>query len=184
VALEEEQPPDDRELEAHLQRHLDEFAQPWRVRLTQLYLSEDRRADAAEGEARHLLDEIRAGRMTAEAALEQGDPFLLGDQLSWQTREALSELMGSGFADGVAELPAGEWSGPIRSGYGWHLVRIDAVRPAMVPSLDVVRDRVLQSVLEGRREWRLRETLKALRARYTVKVEKPSLAPAMAEGHG
>jgi parvulin-like peptidyl-prolyl isomerase len=184
VALEGEQPPDDRELEGQLQRHLDQFAQPWRVRLTQLYLSEDRRGDAAEGDARHLLDEIRAGRVTAEAALEQGDPFLLGDQLPWQTAEALSELMGPGFADGVAELPPGEWSGPLRSGYGWHLVRVDAVRPAIVPSLDVVRGRVLQAVLEERREWRLRETLKALRARYAVEVEDSSLAPAMAEVRG
>jgi hypothetical protein len=184
VALEGEQPPDDRELEGHLQRHLDQFAQPWRVRLTQLYLSEDRRGDAAEGDARHLLDEIRAGRVTAEAALEQGDPFLLGDQLPWQTGEALSELMGPDFADGVAALPPGEWSGPLRSGYGWHLVRVDAVRPAIVPSLDVVRGRVLQAVLEERRAWRLRETLRALRARYAVKVEEPSPAPVIAEGHG
>jgi parvulin-like peptidyl-prolyl isomerase len=184
VALEGEQPPDDWELEGHLQRHLDQFAQPWRVRLTQLYLSEDRRGDAAEGDARHLLDEIRAGRVTAEAALEQGDPFLLGDQLPWQTGEALSELMGPDFAHGVAELPPGEWSGPLRSGYGWHLVLVDAVRPAMVPSLDVVRDRVLQAVLEERREWRLWETLKALRARYAVRVEDSSLAPAMAEVRG
>ena len=79
--------------------------------------------------------------------------------------------MGPGFAAGVAALPPGEWSGPLRSGYGWHLVRVDAVRPAMVPSLDVVRDRVLQAVLEERRAWRLRETLKALRARYAVRVD-------------
>ena len=183
VALEGEQSPDDGELEAYLQRNLDQFAQARRIRLTQLYLSEDQRGEAAEAAARHLLDEIRAGRLTAETVLEHGDPFLLGDQLPWQTRAALSELMGATFADGVAELPAGEWSGPLRSGYGWHLVRVDAVRPAVVPSLDAVRDRVLHAVAQERREWRLRETLKALRARYAVQVEDQAPAPAMAAWH-
>jgi peptidyl-prolyl cis-trans isomerase C len=173
VPLPQETPPSEDELEAWLRQHPDPFMEPWRVRLSHVYLSEDQRGVAAEAEARHLLAELRATRLAPAGAPALGDPFLLGHHLPWQTRQGLQRTFGGPFADAVAALEPGVWSEPIRSSYGWHLVWVDDMTPAEVPALAVVRDKVRAAVLEGRRERRLRQTLIELHTRYAVHVDHP-----------
>ena len=73
-------------------------------------------------------------------------------------------------------LPAfrpGQWSGPVASGFGLHLVRIRAVQASAKPKLADVRQR-----LEN--DWRA-QTVKAREAKayqalldgYTIKIAKP-----------
>jgi hypothetical protein len=174
-------PPGDDELEAFLQSHPDRFRESWRIRLSHVYLSDDRRGAAAEADAHRLLGELRAGRLAPDEAPALGDPFLHGHRLSWLTRQGLQLRFGHAFADAAAELEPEVWSDPIRSSYGWHLVFVHAARPPALPALAAVRDEVLRAVLEGRQERRVRETMDALRARYSIQVESlPSAGRASA----
>ena len=189
VPLAEEVPPDENELQAYLQEHGDAFIEPWRVRLSHIYFSEDFRGAAAEADARAALDEFRKHAITPETAIEFGDPFLLGDEFSWQTRNGLAQMLGESFARAVPDLPPGAWSEPIRSDYGWHLVWVEAVRPAELPALADIRDQVREKVLAERREGRLHQSLQEMRARYAIRIEAPWISkddtPTAGEaGHG
>lgn len=166
-----EVPPDDNELEAFLAAHPDRFMEPWRIRLSHVFVNDDKRRRHAEADASALLDRIRAAGLGPDDAPETGDPFLLGHHLTWQTRQGLGHILGDSFAEAAMDLKPGVWSGPIRSTYGWHLVWAHDVAPAAVPELAKVRDRVLRAVLEARRDWRERETLKSMRAGYSIRVE-------------
>ena len=42
---------------------------------------------------------------------------------------------GEKFAEQLATAPVGEWSGPVASGFGTHLVRVSAIEPAQLPTL-------------------------------------------------
>lgn len=179
-----ETPPDDAELEAYLQRHPERFMQPRRVRLSHVYLSEDRRGEAAKDDANRLLDELRAGAVGPDEAARLGDPFLLGHHFAWQTRQGLQKALGGDFAETAVRIEPRVWSGPVRSGFGWHLVWVEDVRPATTPALAAVHDRVLRAVLEERREWRVQETLKVLRANYTIEAERPQASVADATPAG
>jgi len=174
-----EAPPSEAELQAYLERHQDRFTEPRRIRLTHVYLSDDRHGNAAEADARDLLKKLRADRVGADDAPQLGDPFLLGHHLPWETRQGLEKILGEGFAEAAMTLGPDVWSGPIRSSFGWHLVWVHAVRPATVPSLAAVRDGVLRAVLEDRRERRVQESLKAMRSRYAIKVESPATESAI-----
>ncbi len=44
--------------------------------------------------------------------------------------EDVAKTFGPGFARAFFEVAPGAWTGPIESGYGWHLVWIDALTPA------------------------------------------------------
>ena len=165
--------PDDAELDAYLQRHPERFMQPWRISLWHVYLSEDQRGDATEADAQRLLVKLRANSPKPDAAPELGDPFLLGHNLVWQTRQGLRKIFGGTFADEMAQIEPGVWSGPVRSGYGWHLIWVQDVQQPATPAIAAVRDRVFRAALEERREWRVRETLKAMRAKYSITVEMP-----------
>ena len=79
---------------------------------------------------------------------------------------------GTTFRDDVvaaAEAGVGAWFGPVRSAYGWHLVRIHAYSTPRERSLDEVRDQVhldwQRQEIEQDRARRLRE----LRDAYDVR---------------
>ena len=57
--------------------------------------------------------------------VDNGIDFYMGNLIERYARPELLPIFGVEFADSLAGLPEGSWQGPIRSGRGWHLVRID-----------------------------------------------------------
>ncbi len=80
---------------------------------------------------------------------------------------------GGRFATSVEELPVGQWEGPVESGYGLHLVRVDGRVEGRIPGLDEVNDEVRRELLTMRRRDAEEAVYSALRERYTVAVEWP-----------
>jgi PPIC-type PPIASE domain len=160
--------PTQAELETYLAEHAADFAEPPRVRLTHVYVSEDAHGAAASTIASSLLDALRgAGRA---AAAGRGDAFIHGAEID-ASPDDIARLFGAGFAAALADVATGRWEGPLRSTYGLHLVWVDARTPARTPELARVRGRVLHRWLSEKREARARATIAALRGRYAVVVE-------------
>jgi len=160
--------PTEAELETYLADHAADFAEPARVRLTHVYVSEDAHGAAARAIASSLLDELRgAGRA---GAAKRGDAFIHGAEVDASPDE-ITRFFGPEFAAGLAGVATGRWEGPLRSTYGFHLVWVDGRTPARTPELARVRGRVLHRWLSEKRDARERATIAALRARYAVVVE-------------
>ncbi len=66
------------------------------------------------------------------------------------------------------ELPARAWSGPIASGYGWHVVFAEAITPQRVPDFDDIESEVRTAWMEDRRNEVRKRLYEAMRARYEV----------------
>jgi parvulin-like peptidyl-prolyl isomerase len=60
-----------------------------------------------------------------------------------QTEQAVSSFFGEEFTTAVLALEPGSWQGPIRSGYGLHLVRVSRREDSRVPEWTEVRSRVV-----------------------------------------
>jgi hypothetical protein len=166
----------DAELEDHLRRNPERFSLPASVRLSHVFLDADRRGEALEGDARRLLARLRAGHVSPETAPELGDPFLPGNHPALAARSELAKIYGSDFAAAVMRLPAGVWSGPVRSAYGLHLVWVHESLPGEPPRLADVRSRLALELAHERQEARLAAYLRDMRRRYTVRVELPAAA--------
>ncbi len=54
------------------------------------------------------------------------------------------------FEDAAFALDVGEISSPVRTQYGYHIIRIDEVKPVKTTPFEQVRDRLLKEVREGR----------------------------------
>ncbi|HEX7046724.1 MAG TPA: peptidylprolyl isomerase [Gammaproteobacteria bacterium] len=82
--------------------------------------------EAAREKAEGLRQQAIEGASFAELAMaySDGQQALEGGSLGWRELTALPTL----FTDVVADMKAGEVSEPIRSGSGWHLVRLDEIR--------------------------------------------------------
>jgi len=158
--------PPDAVLRRHLARHADRWARPACVAFSQVFLRASRPDLARDAAA--LRRELDGG--TADAA-RAGDPFPLGPTMGCTAPRRLRELFGSEFADAVLRLAPGEWSEPVHSAYGVHLVRVSAVEPGELPPLDAVRAQVADAVRAERRAHVLEKLLRHLRARYELRVE-------------
>ena len=62
----------------------------------------------------------------------------------------------------------GSWSEPLRSGFGWHLVKVTATEPAKVLPFEQVLPDVRAAWLQDATAKARRRQLDALRSRYQV----------------
>ncbi|MEX0341761.1 MAG: peptidyl-prolyl cis-trans isomerase [Erythrobacter sp.] len=84
----------------------------------------------------------------------------------------LEAVFGRQFASGLSQLPTGKaWQGPIRSGYGWHLVRLEGRTAGSVPPLAEIRERVEADWRSATIAARRQRAYEVLREAYTVDVE-------------
>ena len=96
------------------------------------------------------------------------------------TQRGVEGVFGTEFAQAVAELPVGVWSGPIRSGLGLHLVLVEERVEGRTPPLVEVHDAVRREWQNARRLEANRQFLDVLLQEYRVSVEWPQSVQAVA----
>jgi hypothetical protein len=85
--------------------------------------------DSTPMEARNTLDLLQSGKLTGvAAATTQGDPLVVGgdkvaEELQRGRVENLATNFGLPFIEQVRRMPLDNWSGPVQSSLGWHLVK-------------------------------------------------------------
>ena len=118
----------------------------------------------------------QSGDTTQTARL--GDQFMFQDYYADRTTEQVANVMGSKFAQALPQLKPGVWSGPIESGFGWHLVWVDSITPSRVPEFDEVDLADIKTQwLSAQRAETKRELFTAMRARYEIVLPKPFSTP-------
>lgn len=167
--------PTDPELQAYLDAHADRYTVPERVSLTHVFVSTERHPADGAAYARQVRDRLRDG----EDPSTLGDPFLHGATFALRTADDLARLFGDELVTQLPTCALGEWSPPIRSGFGLHLVRVTERQAGGVPALPAVRTAVQRDWTEARRAEMSTEAFERLRRRYDVHVEAPP-APKMA----
>jgi hypothetical protein len=164
--------PTDSDLQAYLARHADRFTRPGTVSFEQVFLPAT--ATAAEVEA-------------ARASVARGvDPARLGQSSMLPPRaenvpfDLAARDFGAEFAADIAKLPLHEWTGPVRSGFGQHLVRVTARTPSALPPLAEVRPAVAREWESERRVASLADSYKKLRSQYEIVIEAKNVPPVAA----
>ncbi len=170
-------PPSRDELAAWYAGHSERFTLPPRASFRHVYFSPDGRGDAAARVAAVAALPGIAGLPSSSPALAAvGDRFMFQDFYGGRTPEEVGKEFGPDFASALFALEPGAWSGPIRSGYGWHLVRVDSLEAARVPALDEIEADVRAAWTEERYAEIRKRAEDDMRARYTVVI--PDLDPA------
>lgn len=170
--------PTDEELERFMTEHREQYLIDPQLSFRQVFVSVDRRGDGAEPYARQLLEQLDGG----------ADPDGLGDSFPINQTTELSPLWkikkdyGEAFSTQLLDLETGRWLGPLRSGFGLHLVFIDRRLVQPLPQLEDLREIV-------KRDWAvtLQNKLKddayaRIRERYTITIEKKENTIAAVQG--
>ena len=148
--------PDDGELAAYVERHRQRFAIPARVQVTQVFVDRARGA-ALEDDARQLRERLRAG------ADPRGDALPIPAALPPLSATELTGLLGAAVAESAFATPSGEWSAPVASPYGLHLLRVEARQPEALPPLPAIRAAALQGLYDERAAVALADAVRELR---------------------
>lgn len=181
-------PPTDAELQAWLEAHPDQFRSDPEVAFRQVYVSQERGAAEARAEALRLLDVVKASGPSASIEA-LGDRLMLPREVERSTRAQVAREFGDDFADAILTAPQGQWSGPVVSGYGLHLVFVSERVEPRLPALAEIRPLVEREFTNDRRTRALDAMYERLLERYRVVIERrrsePAVPPAeSAEGQG
>jgi parvulin-like peptidyl-prolyl isomerase len=171
------EPPSDADLMAYITENEGRFLLPATVSLEQIFF------DNAG-----IPTDVERAVAAARVAMAHGaDPRKLGQasMLPSRVENAASDLVardfGTGFARQVETAPLGEWSGPIVSSFGAHLVRVTARTPTRLPELDGIRRIVAREWENERRVSARSASYRKLRRNYTVVIEAKKLASLAAQ---
>ena len=132
--------PSDAELQAYLVDHEDMFRESGKYSFRQVYFNPERYGDDPEGYVKEQLAVLNSNGSPV------GDVSLLPESVDDFSRRAVDGTFGTGFAQQLDSLETGSWQGPVQSGLGLHLVRIDNRVPGRLPELAEIREIV-------QREW-------------------------------
>lgn len=85
-------------------------------------------------------------------ANSSGEPFLYGEQFQDFPVAEIASLFGNTFADAIGELAisADGWHGPVRSDYGYHLVRVSDQRTGQTRPFVEVEARIHEQLFQTR----------------------------------
>jgi len=163
--------PSDEELAAYMNQHIASYEAPAVATMTQIFYDPDKRDAQALEEAERQKNLLNAREFDSGHVTGLGDSFFLQKYYPERSQSEIARLFGGGFADSIVDLPVATWSGPVLSGYGVHLVYIHSRRAAVAPTLDEVREKVLQDWKDEKRKELSDTYITNLLARYDVKVE-------------
>ena len=162
-----EEPPGDVLLNEFMQQNEERFLIQPRVSFQQLYLNPDKRADF-DADAKRILKQLQQGAAVATL----GDATLLPHELAQASQNEIRRSFGEAFAADVVKLPVGDWSGPIYSQLGVHLVRVSEHQAGYLPELAEVRHQVERDYLAQRRQQLKDKAYEKLREGYEVVIQE------------
>jgi len=176
-------PPGDAELSAWLKRHPEAFRSEAQLAFRQVLLRPDRRGANTAADATKLLARLRdAGPEVPTQNL--GDASMLPAEAPLEPAREVARAFGQEFADALLKLPTGQWTGPVESSFGLHLVLVRERRDAAPAELAAVRPLVEREVLAERRKAELQALYERLLAKYSVRIDSPRPQPAASEPRG
>lgn len=165
------------ELKAWYNRNKAQFVLPGRVSFSHLYFSPDKRHARARPDAGAATAKVKTLGENDPRATALGDPFMFQDRYAERSPDQIAKEFGPDFARELFNAPAGKWSGPIQSGYGWHVIFVESFTAPEYPPYESVADDVRNQWLAEAAAKAKTDSFASLRARYTVELP-PKLAEA------
>jgi len=167
--------PTDQDLQTFLEQHRDAFFEEPRASFRQVFLNPDRRGAKIDTDARNLLAQLQAAGPDANLSGFGDTLVMVPGNLPLSSVSEIGRIFGEQFGRTIVELEPGQWLGPVRSGYGLHLVLVTERQPGRMPELTEVRDRVEREWVFARKKEMLEAMYQKLGERYTVVIEEPAV---------
>lgn len=167
--------PEEQQLLTYLAAHQENYRQPSRFSFRQVYINANNHGENAQSEALKLLAILNSNDTGTDTDTDNGadtfgDPLMLSHRFERMPETEVERTLGQPFLQSLREMPTGSWQGPITSGFGWHLVRIDERIDGKPLSLNAVRKQVVRDWTSQQRQLANKAVYERLRKNYKVTV--------------
>ena len=157
----------DAELSAYLGKNAAKFRMPPVLSFEQVLFDPARYGDQLDSAVTESLAALNKGAPPES----QGTGSMLPARVDRQPLDLVVRDFGDEFGKALETAPVGQWTGPVPSGFGVHLVRITERKPGYVPSLDEARKAVTREWENDQRVAALASNYERLRKDYDVVIE-------------
>lgn len=165
----------DAQLQDYLTKHADDFRGESRVAFSQIFLDPTKRGARIDADLKALQVQLNIAQQRATSTNWQklGDQlFVLKPEYALSGEREVATIFGADFAGALLELKQGEWIGPVRSGYGVHLVKVNQIEAARPVTLADVRPVVEREWRNAQRKAGAEAQYQQLRAGYQIVVKR------------
>ncbi len=123
----------------------------------------------SEEEARDIIKQLKAGADFTELAKKSSDgpSAQTGGDLGYFSRGQMVKP----FEDVAFALQAGQISDPVKTEFGWHVIKVEDKRNRPLPSFDEVKDQLMASLVQNQ----LKTVVQGLRSTAKVEIVDPEL---------
>ena len=163
--------PTDAELADYLKTHAAGFGVDRKFTFSQVYLDPNGRRKHLTQDANELLIRLRKQGLDVDFS-SLGDVFLLEHRFEAAPTAEIAKQFGEKFAAKLVDAPIGQWFGPVESGYGMHLLFVEARSERRLPELAEVRDAVRREWTNARRSESNEKLFQNLLKHYEIVIEK------------
>ncbi len=152
------EPPAVEALQSFYTKQIDKYMEPAKFSFAHRYFSSDRRDNSQAAASQALTD-----------TTIKGDPFMLQKEYAQRSKRDVGNLFGRDFAEKLAELPTSdEWQGPLKSAYGWHVVKLLNVAPERVQPFNELIEKVRIDWQQAERKVANEGYFTNLKAKYSI----------------
>jgi len=119
-------------LKSYYAKHKEKYERPSFYTLKQIFFSEERKSAEA--------DALRA--LNSERPESSGDRSILPAEYHHESAIKIAGDFGASFEAALDSLPLNRWAGPVRSGYGFHLIYVSERKTGGYYSFQEIREKV------------------------------------------
>ncbi|MCH8073962.1 MAG: peptidyl-prolyl cis-trans isomerase [Proteobacteria bacterium] len=157
--------PSDTDLQKFLDDNPDRFRIDARISFEHVYL-----VDADSNAIDAMLAALQSGEpLDPGAAVPSG---LLPRRFADASETSIGGQFGDSFKNAVFALDVDQWTGPVESPFGVHLVKVEQIEERRVPSLAEIRNVVARDWLADRRRSAQEALFDQLKAKYSITIEE------------
>jgi len=151
------------EISEFYKNNLDKYLIPAQYDFTHIYFSKEDEGSTRAQNAKALLDKSQEIK---------GDVFFLGKNFTNKSSKELRKDFGIDFSLEFEKLKLNEWSKPVESTYGSHLIKLVGFQDARIPELEEIKPRVLVDLELARKDSALSNYLDELKEDYEVIISR------------
>lgn len=159
----------EKEARAYYDTHKEEFMTNNQIRASHILVK-------TEDEANSILSEIKKGadfaKLAQSRSIDTGSAKNGGDLGYFSRGQMVPEFEGTAF-----KLKVGEVSRPVRTQYGYHIIKVTEKREGKPIEFDKIKDLVVQKLTAEKQKEVFDSYIESLKKRYDMEIKKEALNP-------
>ncbi len=156
--------PSEEELQAYLDAHKEKYTIAPVYSFKHVYINPEKHEDIKAFIASLQTENLDVGYFNL------GDSIMLDNVYENISTAQIARLYGLKFAKSLDDVEVNTWQGPVTSGYGLHLVKIEKKSPRRVGTLEELSSEIKRDFRIGTQKKAINDFYETLESQYTVTI--------------